>query len=219
MFQKYNEMDDFYKRTNYHMHTTYTDGKNTPEEMLQKCIECGYTSIAFTDHARSNSDYLPHYFKEINELSCRYNFKILKGIEARISDFDGTISYPKHEKSNIDIIIASVHRISINDKLFYIKEFTPKTAFEIETYLALNAIKKRECNVIGHSGGMSIEAFDEFPLENFEQIIKLCAENDTAFEINYRYHKNFIHKLMPLLKKYNPYVTFGTDSHDKESLK
>ena len=35
----------------YHAHSTYSDGKNTLEEMVQAAINCGMKEIGFTDHA------------------------------------------------------------------------------------------------------------------------------------------------------------------------
>ena len=36
---------------NLHTHTTYCDGKNTAEEMVQKAIELGFKSLGFSGHA------------------------------------------------------------------------------------------------------------------------------------------------------------------------
>ena len=37
-------------KTNYHMHTTFCDGKNTPEEMVQEALARGFTTIGFSSH-------------------------------------------------------------------------------------------------------------------------------------------------------------------------
>ena len=37
----------------FHMHTVFCDGKNTPEEILEKAIELGFDSIGFSSHAKS----------------------------------------------------------------------------------------------------------------------------------------------------------------------
>ncbi len=201
----------------FHLHTTYTDGQSTLRQMAQKCLELGYTTIAFTDHVREDSDYLCEYFKEIDKIKKELNIEIYKGIEARICDFTGNIAYPKDKKA--EIIVASVHRISINDKLFKINDFKPEIAFEIEKLLAVKAIKRQQCNIIGHTGGMCIHSFNEFPVEYFEEIIKACTEYNIAFEINSRYHKKYIHRLEPILEKYNPYVTYGSDAHNTEEIR
>ena len=38
-------------KTNFHTHTTFCDGKNTPEEMVQSAIEKGFSSLGFSVHS------------------------------------------------------------------------------------------------------------------------------------------------------------------------
>ena len=215
MFKKYKNTDKY--NFDFHLHTNYTDGRSSIREMVKKCREKGYEKIAITDHTRSSSNYFSEYFREIDELKKEFNINIYKGIEARIADFRGNLSTPKDITP--EITVASVHRISINDKLYKISEFNPNIAFEIETLLSLEAVKNKKCDVIGHTGGMCITYFNDFPIENFEKIIAVCKENDVAFEINSRYHKNFIKKLAPILEKYNPYVSYGSDAHSTEEIR
>lgn len=33
--------------TNYHTHSIFSDGKNTPEEIVQKAIEKGFGAVGF----------------------------------------------------------------------------------------------------------------------------------------------------------------------------
>ena len=40
-------------KANFHTHTTYCDGKNTPEEMVQAAIALGMTAIGFSGHSHS----------------------------------------------------------------------------------------------------------------------------------------------------------------------
>ena len=43
-------MDKKIIKTNYHMHTNFCDGKNTPQEMVLACIEKKFTHIGFSSH-------------------------------------------------------------------------------------------------------------------------------------------------------------------------
>ena len=64
------ESGKFYK-ANLHSHSTYSDGKLTPEQMKKAYMEKGYSIIAFTDH----NLLLSH-----NDLSDE-NFLALNGME------------------------------------------------------------------------------------------------------------------------------------------
>ena len=212
IFKRYN---DHWNNVDFHMHTSYTDGKSSMYEMIEECARQEIDAIAITDHARKTSNYFGRYFSEINKLKKEFSLVILKGIETRIADFLGNLDYPENITNDLDIVIASVHRVSINDKFFTISKFDAEIAFEIEKFLCLQAIfnSNDKFHVLGHCGGMCICAFNHFPMSAFEDIIKACTEYDVAFELNSRYHSNFFAFLKPLLEKYNPYVTYGSDAH------
>ena len=68
--------------SNLHTHTTFCDGKNTPEEMVISAIQKGFYSLGFSAHA-----YAPYgleycmrdeegYIKEIARLKEKYKDKI-----------------------------------------------------------------------------------------------------------------------------------------------
>ena len=77
-------------KQNLHLHTTYCDGKNTPEEMAEAAIAQGFNSIGFSGHAyMDNSIYcMPKeqteaYFRHITQLKEAYKdrLKIFLGLE------------------------------------------------------------------------------------------------------------------------------------------
>ena len=39
-------------KVNYHTHTTWCDGRDTPEEMVQAALARGFAEIGFSSHAR-----------------------------------------------------------------------------------------------------------------------------------------------------------------------
>ncbi len=69
---------------NYHTHTTYSDGKNSPREMIEKAIELGFHSIGISDHAYTDfhtgwsvpKEKLPEYIREMQALKEEYKEKI-----------------------------------------------------------------------------------------------------------------------------------------------
>ena len=54
---------------NLHTHTTYCDGKNTAEEMVQKAIELGFRSLGFSGHAPM-PDSIPASYPDYRLRSC-----------------------------------------------------------------------------------------------------------------------------------------------------
>ena len=55
-------------KEDFHLHSNFSDGENSLEEMTKKAIDLRYRKIAFTDHVRSETDWLGIYIKEIKRL-------------------------------------------------------------------------------------------------------------------------------------------------------
>ena len=151
---------------NYHTHTTYCDGRDTPEEMVQKAIELGISELGFSGHSYTEFDkeycMSPEntelYKKEITALKEKYRnkIKILLGIEC---DYLSNISFEGY-----DFIIGSVHYILKNGEYLYV-DYSRDKQIEavnryydgdfyayIEDYYAVVAdiYNKTKCDIIGH---------------------------------------------------------------------
>ena len=108
----------------YHVHTTFSDGKNTPEEMVRAAINKGMSEIGFSDHSYVSFDdgytikhgKVDEYKREIARLEEKYRdkIKILCGIE---QDF-----YSEGYAEGFDYVIGSVHYVNIGGKYLSVDE-------------------------------------------------------------------------------------------------
>lgn len=171
----------------YHVHTTFSDGKNTPEETVLSAIEKGLKMIGFSDHSYTYFDEsyciqkerIKEYKSEIARLKTKYadKIKILCGIE---QDF-----YSTESVSGYDYAIGSVHYVLSNGKFYPVDE-SPKAqqmvvdsvfsgdfyAFIKEYFFTVEQFAEREdINIIGH--------FDLVAKFNEEQ--KFFDENDARY--------------------------------------
>ncbi|MCK5709674.1 MAG: DNA polymerase/3'-5' exonuclease PolX, partial [Deltaproteobacteria bacterium] len=99
-----------------HMHTTWSDGKASIEEMAESAMELGYEYIAITDHSPSSTiasglsiERLIEKKKELQAVN-----KIMKGINILMGSevdikMDGSLDYPDETLKELDVVIASVH--------------------------------------------------------------------------------------------------------------
>ena len=55
-------------KQNIHTHTKFCDGKNTPEEMVERAIELGFDTIGFSGHSNTQFDIDWHMTPENNQL-------------------------------------------------------------------------------------------------------------------------------------------------------
>ena len=103
-----------------HCHTTFCDGKDTPEQMVLAAIQKGLRRIGFTAHAPTsmgkdycmNAERLGEYVATIRALAERYadRIEVLVGVEQDL------YSDPLPQGLELDYIIGSVHHIVVNGR-------------------------------------------------------------------------------------------------------
>lgn len=115
-------------KCNFHTHSTFCDGKNTPEEMVLAAIEKNFDVLGFSGHSlypKARSWHTPvdkfnEYTAEIRRLSDVYKdkIKIYLGFEA---DYFPGVTVPSKETYKEfapDYLIGSVHYL-VSDKGFF----------------------------------------------------------------------------------------------------
>ena len=218
MFRKFNDIDTDFIRSDQHIHSTWGDGKAGIRQIVDKAEEMSLKQIAITEHVRFESEYFNKYKIEVSNIGSKSSVQVLLGLEARIKNFDGELDISKEVLKKVKIKIASVHRFSFGRRLYYPDQFKKNICQEIELELAIASLSKGMCNVLGHPGGMSLRFHKEFPLNYFEEIIVSCKKNGIAFELNSAYHLPVFGQLKILLKRYNPFVSLGSDAHNIKDI-
>lgn len=100
----------------FHLHTTWSDGKNTLKEMVEAALARGYEYLGVSEHSQSafyanglNAKRVAEQKKEIEALQEKFpSLKIFHGIESDILS-DGSLDYPDDVLKRFDFVIASVH--------------------------------------------------------------------------------------------------------------
>lgn len=121
---------------NLHTHTTYCDGKDTPEEMVLAAYQKGFDSIGFSGHASKTlnlswtmtAEGTESYKQELASLKKKYADKIniYCGLE-----FD---MYSKADLSGYDYLIGSVHCLSIGDEVIAFDDSAETTRSNVKKY-------------------------------------------------------------------------------------
>lgn len=107
-------------KQNLHIHTTYSDGKNSAEELVIEAIKRGFDSIGFSEHSyMAFSDYpyqmkpeeTADYINEISELKLKYKDKIdiFCGLEFEY--------YSASYDCKFDYMIGSVHYLDFDGRI------------------------------------------------------------------------------------------------------
>lgn len=169
------ELEDI--KGDLHIHTRWSDGLNTIEQVVARAREKGYQYIAVTDHSQSlkiarglSLSRLREQHDEIRELNKRLEgFHVLTGIEADILPRGG-LDCPEEILKEMDLVVASVHSAFKQDR-------------ETMTARVLSAVENKNVDIIGHLTGRLINHREGYALD-VERVLEAAARCGTILEIN-----------------------------------
>lgn len=188
-----------------HMHTTYSDGAHTIEQMIERAIEKGYEYIAITDHSQSlfvanglSEERLLEQNALIKALNKQYNeIDIYSGIEMDILG-DGSLDYSDEILKELDYVIAAIHQSLTQSEEDIMKRL-------------INACHNPYVRHIAHPTGRLIGKRQGYAV-NIEQLIQVAQETNTVLEINA--HPMRLDLSADILTQYpDLQLTINTDAH------
>ncbi|MDW3896932.1 DNA polymerase/3'-5' exonuclease PolX [Staphylococcus saprophyticus] len=193
-----------------HMHTTYSDGAFSIEDMVKANIEKGYEFMVITDHSQSlkvanglSVERLLRQNEEIKALNEKYKeIDIYSGIEMDILP-DGQLDYDDEILAKLDYVIAAIHQ-SFN-----------QSQEEIMRRLE-NACRNPYVRHIAHPTGRIIGKRPGYE-PDIDKLCQLVEETNTILEINAN-PKRLDLNADTVKKHPNIQLTINTDAHHVEHL-
>lgn len=195
-----------------HMHTSWSDGKYTTEEMVEAARKRGYRYVAITDHSKSlgvagglsDGDLIKHT-EECRALDAKYpDIRVLAGTEVDVRQ-DGTLDYSDELLAKLDFVVASVHSGFKQDRATL-------------TMRVIRAMQNPHVRVIGHPTGRLLGDRDPYDLDVGE-VMKEAARTRTCLEVNSNFHRldlNDAH--CRKARDMGVHVIISTDSHNYDDL-
>ena len=183
-----------------HIHSTYSDGAATIEEISRYAQRKGLKIIAITDHC-SHEPWGSKLLdlktvmerKNIIENVRRGNLPVLNGLETDIL-WNGHVVFPKGLKKDFfDVIIASFHAWGSISKW--------------EKSL-LTAIRSGMVDIIGHP----LAYIGKIPWNIAEKIAITAVDYDVALELNSHYPLPDI-EFLEICREYGVKFSVGSDAH------
>ncbi len=190
-----------------HMHTDWSDGHNSIEEMAVAAKDLGYQYIAITEHSGGrgiahglDEKRLRKQVAEIKALNERFDgIRVLTGIEVDIRA-DGRLDLPHEILSELDIVIAAVHSAMSQSE-------------EKMTKRVLSAIENPDVDIIAHPSCRLLGEREPVAID-FEAISQAAVKNNKVLEINAmpaRLDLNDIHAFRA--RDLGVKLAIGTDAH------
>lgn len=195
-----------------HVHTTYSDGQHSLEDMVRYAKDLGYAYIGITDHSKSafyanglKPERLFEQWEAIDRLNAEMpSFKIFKGIESDILS-DGRLDYEEDILRQFDFIIASVHS---NLKMDEAKA----------TQRLITAIENPYTSILGHPSGRLLLSRKGYPLDH-KKVIDACAANSVAIELNANpYRLDLDWTWIPYAVERSVKIAINPDAHSKQGI-
>ncbi len=190
------------------MHTTFSDGANTIDEMVQACIKKGYKFMGITDHlgklAVANAveeREFSEYLDALNEAKEKYRDKITLFASGEVNiKPDGSLDFKESLLEKLDYVLASVHSSFQMDRETATKRF-------------LTAVENPLVDIIGHPTARLIGKRKGLEFDA-EKVFLSAVENNVAFEINaHPIRLDLPYNLARLAKDIGVKLSINTDAH------
>ncbi len=190
-----------------HVHSNASShAYSTVEELVAASKKIGLKGFALTNHGPILPDSPKHW--HFGNLKVLPDFidgiRVYKGIEANIISYEGDTDLPLEYYEGLDIVLAGFHSLT---------PYSEESTLEQNTQTILNIIEKGKVDILAHLGN------PKYPLD-YEKVVKYAAEKNVAIEINNssfeksrKGSETNCLEILKLCKKYNGFVSLGSDTH------
>lgn len=198
-------------RGDFHVHTTYSDGGMSLEDMARMATKMGYEYMGITDHSASlkiahglSVEKLEKQIREIHNINKQESLHLFSGTECDIKR-NGTLDYPNSVLKKLDFVIASIH-----------------THFSLSrremTHRILQALENDYVTILGHPTGRLIGRRDPYEVD-MEKIIQAARDHTILLEINaFPDRLDLKDTHARYAKDHDCRMALGTDAHHTDHL-
>lgn len=94
----------------WHVHTSVTDGKNSPVELLQFAEDNGFPLVVFTEHVRENPSYdFIEFYNDIKNKAIEFDIQTAVGVETKVIDRHANLDISKKVFEKADVVLGAFH--------------------------------------------------------------------------------------------------------------
>lgn len=203
-------LDDI--RGDLHMHTTWSDGAHSIDEMINACRDRGYEYMVITDHSQYlkvanglTPERLIEQNAKLREANKRYDgIEVMSGTEMDILS-DGSLDFDDEVLAQLDFVIASIHSSFQQPQ---------------EQIMAriLTAMKNPYVHMIAHPTGRIVGKRDGYN-PDVERILDWAKEYGKIVELNASpYRLDLAVEWLVMAQEKGVPVAINTDAHAIEGL-
>ena len=199
-------------RGDLHMHSTWSDGKASIEEMALACKGRGYKYLAMSDHSPAlamvggiTPERAVEQWEEIARVQEGLDgITIFKSLEVDIIR-DGSLDMSDEVLEALDLVVVSVHSLMDLERV-------------VMTDRVITAMQHPQVDILAHPTGRLLTRREPFQIE-MEEVLQAALDLDVAVEINAnpnRLDLNDVHAQRA--KELGVRVCINTDAHSVQRL-
>jgi histidinol phosphatase-like PHP family hydrolase len=197
-------------RGDLQMHTTYSDGLSTVDEMAEAAAQRGYHYIAITDHSSGqrvpvgmDEKAIASQWVEIDRVNASRDIRVLRSIEMNL-DSEGRGAMETRALTGFELVVGSFH--------------SQLRADEDQTDRYLAALRNPNVDIVGHPRGRMYNRRGGLNA-NWERVFEEALRLDKALEINANPARQDLQlDLLELAAPMGMRLSIGTDSHSIPEL-
>jgi DNA polymerase (family X) len=164
-------------RGDMHVHSTFSDGDATIQQIAERCSALGYEYVGITDHSRSLKVAGGLEVMELYESMAvctdvahhMDGFRVLQGVESEIKE-DGSLDYPDSVLGDLDFVVGAVHsRFNMSR--------------EEMTRRMITAMSNDFLTILAHPTGRIIERREAYQVD-MDAIIETARDKGVMLELN-----------------------------------
>lgn len=195
-----------------HVHSKWSDGTSSIEEVARAAQRRGYQYIAITDHSKSlriahglDESRLMKQMEEIDRVNEKLKgFQILKGTEVDILA-EGRLDFPEKVLEKFDIVVASIHSGFKQDRAKMTKRI-------------IQAFENPYLHIFAHPTGRLLGARDPYEVE-MDELIEAAKKFGKVLEINAYFERLDLDDIhCRKAKEMGIQVAINTDSHHPDQM-
>lgn len=211
-----------------HVHSTFSDGKNTIEENLERAVSLGLESLTCVDHVRRDTDWLPEYVAAIERLRPTASLELICGVEAKLLNTAGDLDLPELP-AGIDRIYAADHQVPLEDGPHdpALVRSQIETGVRDARDVIASIVKATAAAAVRHRGMVIAHLFSilpklgldeaDVPDDLLDELSQVAADTGTLVEIDERWKCPSARSLQPFADR-GVTVLMSTDSHTREKI-
>ena len=191
----------------WHIHTNFTDGKNTILDYVEVASKLKIPLLAFTEHVRKDINYnYNDFLKEIDFAKKHFpNIILLSGFEAKVLP-NGELDCPEDVYEKADYRIFAYHSFPKNLEIYVSSIEKIITNYNVDTWAHPGLFFEKHKNL-------------KLSEEQLTQIFELMDVHNILLEFNFKYSlpkTDWISEFQRISNKEN--IIYGLDAHSTDDL-